>query len=207
MLPHTDIDIEIPKKAGVLLLSGTMIFPHSLMDLLIFEPRYRKMLSDVLEGDWMFCIGDLTSEEEPALENCTSEVGTLVLVNASRTLDNGRSSLVVSGLHPVRFDSWDTTLEYPCAEISQIQRIPLSSQDGESVKALIVDILPNSMDALTDSLKEVIISNLSEMKCYSALIDCVAQNFVSDSDLRRELLCEIDDKVRASKLIASLSSS
>ena len=44
-------EIEIPRVVPVMTLSQTVLFPQAMMPLFIFEPRYREMLTTVLEED------------------------------------------------------------------------------------------------------------------------------------------------------------
>ena len=51
-------------------LRDTVLFPQIVLPLYIFEPRYRAMLQDVLEGDRLFAIVREADTEESA-ENHT----------------------------------------------------------------------------------------------------------------------------------------
>ncbi|MDB4284527.1 hypothetical protein N9888_02685, partial [Akkermansiaceae bacterium] len=55
--------LTIPEKCGVILLPDTILFPHGAMPLHIFEDRYRQMVEEALEGDCMFCIGNLLGSD------------------------------------------------------------------------------------------------------------------------------------------------
>ena len=46
----------IPGKTPLMILSNATLFPGAILPLHIFEPRYRRMLSDVLESHRMFAI-------------------------------------------------------------------------------------------------------------------------------------------------------
>ncbi|MFL6597797.1 MAG: LON peptidase substrate-binding domain-containing protein, partial [Chthoniobacterales bacterium] len=41
--------ITLPKQLPVMPLPGAVLFPHALLPLYIFEPRYRKMLEHALQ--------------------------------------------------------------------------------------------------------------------------------------------------------------
>ena len=43
--------MDLPETAGFMILNGVTLFPHQLLPLHIFEPRYREMLEDALTGD------------------------------------------------------------------------------------------------------------------------------------------------------------
>jgi Lon protease-like protein len=57
---RTDFDAikgNFPKSVPVFPLPGTVLFPGALMPLHIFEPRYRAMVRDALEGDRLIAMG------------------------------------------------------------------------------------------------------------------------------------------------------
>lgn len=199
------LNLEVPKECGVMLLSGTALFPHSSMDLHIFEERYREMLSDALEGSWIFVIGNLIAEEEEPYAQCVANIGTAVFINASRTLPDGRSALVVTGVQAVRFDEWVSDAVYPTAKVSPVERILIDGAKVDSVKSLILDYTETQLNHVPADVKQSVMTNLGEMSSMTALIDNVSHNFIGDSDLRHELMTELDDNTRASKLISAIA--
>ena len=48
--------VALPKKLPVMPLPGAVLFPHALLPLYIFEPRYRQMLKHALQHHRMFCV-------------------------------------------------------------------------------------------------------------------------------------------------------
>lgn len=201
----TSLDLSIPVECGAILLTGTALFPNSSMDLNIFEPRYKQMLNDALEDTWMFAVGNLISPEEEPYSECVSQIGTIALINQSKTLDDGRSLMVITGVYPVRFEEWIEDSPYPKARISLIERIEIEEQHAETIRDFLLDALPPLLDHLPEKVKTPVLENLKEITSVSALIDNVAHNFIADTDFRHELLCEVDDSIRASKLISALS--
>ena len=199
------LSLDIPKECGVMLLTGTSLFPHSSMDLHIIEPRYRAMLADSLEGSWMFVIANLISHEEEPYENCVAPVGTIAVINPSRTLPDGRSVLVITGIGPVSFDRWIPDSPYPKAKVSPVTRERVDVNKADSIKSLILDYTEAQLGHVPLEVKESVLESLGGMSSITALIDNVSHNFIGDSDLRHELMIELDDSVRASKLINAIS--
>ena len=84
-------------------LSGVVLFPHAVMPLHIFEPRYRQMMADALLGDRMITIVQpamppVNTASGPALET----VGCLGHIIQYERLDDGRYNLLLAGLKRVR---------------------------------------------------------------------------------------------------------
>jgi Lon protease-like protein len=67
-----------------------VLFPGELLPLHIFEPRYRRLLTDCLESDRRFGITQ-------ALEPGPGTLGTMALIRGAEPLADGRSNIVVLG--------------------------------------------------------------------------------------------------------------
>src|ERR1041385_8074805 len=72
-----------------------VLFPGALRPLHIFEPRYRRLLTDVWAGDHRF--GLLPPGEHGGLP-APGTIGCVALVRAVPPLGDGRSNIVVSGV-------------------------------------------------------------------------------------------------------------
>lgn len=73
---------------------GVVLFPGAMLPLHIFEPRYRRLLADILEGDGRF--GILLpgiAHEAPAV----GAIGCVAELRGSQGLPDGRSHIVVEG--------------------------------------------------------------------------------------------------------------
>jgi Lon protease-like protein len=71
-----------------------VLFPGTPLPLHIFEPRYRQMLADCLEGDRRFGITPVGPDEKapaPGTVGCTAEI------RVNQELPDGRSAIVVLG--------------------------------------------------------------------------------------------------------------
>jgi Lon protease-like protein len=69
-----------------------VLFPGALLPLHIFEPRYRQMLADCLEGERRFGLVP-SGDAQPA----TGVIGTVAEIRATQPLPDGRANIVVSG--------------------------------------------------------------------------------------------------------------
>lgn len=91
--------MEIPDRAGVMILGECNLFPQALLPLFIFEPRYRAMLAESLETHRMFC---LAMQKPGVARETPCEIAGLGLVRASVLNENGTSNLILQGLTRVR---------------------------------------------------------------------------------------------------------
>ena len=102
-----EVEIQVPDEVPVMTLPNLAFFPQALLPLHIFEPRYRKMLSDVLETNRLFAVACL--DEEAALEKLRLEpphrVACIGLVRACQKNENGTSNLLLQGLCRVSIEA------------------------------------------------------------------------------------------------------
>jgi ATP-dependent Lon protease len=96
--------MTLPDEAAVMTLPNTALFPHALLPLHIFEPRYREMLSDVLQGDRFFAVAglDLERADEPDQIEPPFPIAGLGVVRACHENPDGTSNLVLQGVARVR---------------------------------------------------------------------------------------------------------
>lgn len=76
---------------------GVVLFPGTPQLLHIFEPRYRQMLADCLEGDRRFGLSFVRPEAGTDPEPRPGDVGCLAAVHESRMLADGRSNILALG--------------------------------------------------------------------------------------------------------------
>jgi Lon protease-like protein len=123
-------------------LPGLVLFPHALLPLHIFEPRYRQMTVDALASDRLVTMvqvreaieGAPWSEPVPILE-----VGCLGQIVKHEQLADGRYNIVLLGLTRVRLNREKATAKlYRIAEAEiledQESRHPLERERGELIR-------------------------------------------------------------------------
>jgi Lon protease-like protein len=74
-----------------------VLFPEALVPLHIFEPRYRQMLSDVLERDKRFGVLYHDPDHSGPFMNESGRVGTVAVIRRHQPLPDGRSMILVKG--------------------------------------------------------------------------------------------------------------
>jgi len=86
-------------------LPGVVFFPNTGLPLHIFEPRYQELVRTCLERDWPFAVVSLAPNAPPASSGRgpkLREVATAGLIVQSEPLTDGRSNILVGGVHRVR---------------------------------------------------------------------------------------------------------
>jgi Lon protease-like protein len=101
--------ISLPPRLGIFPLGEVVFFPDTLLPLHVFEPRYRKLVADAMEGDrtiGMVLIRGADGAVEPAPPDrpdrpAVYDVGCAGRIVEHEPLDDGRSMIVLRGT--VRF--------------------------------------------------------------------------------------------------------
>jgi len=196
----------IPDTMPVMVLQGATLFPHGLLPLCIFEHRYRDMLVHALQTDRMFCIGNVLPGVDPETHpDPVHHLTTAGLIRACVTHDNGTSHLMLAGMQRVEIVGWE---ELEPFRIARVVPQPCFQEDEEEVSEIALEVI-DLCELLTRESDIGVSSDLSGhlrgIKCPATISDVVAQNFVTDSVLRQQLLETLDVRKRLEFLVPCLS--
>lgn len=97
-----------------MILEDLILFPQMMLPLFIFEPRYREMLRESLEGSRMFCVAKKRLDK---VDECPELVGGIGLVRVALDHDNGTSHLVLQGLSRVILKAHGSERDFPNYQI------------------------------------------------------------------------------------------
>src|SRR3954470_22385328 len=92
---------------------GTVLFPHALLPLRVFEPRYRLMTERVLRGDREFGVVLIERGSEVGGGDVRFGVGTVARIVRSQPLPDGGYALATVGIRRLRVVSWLADDPYP----------------------------------------------------------------------------------------------
>jgi Lon protease-like protein len=99
---------------------GSVLFPHGILPLHVFEPRYRVMTERCLEGDATFGVVLIERGSEVGGGDVRFDVGTLARIVQAGRFDDGRYALVAVGVQRLRVRSWLPDDPYPLAEVEPL---------------------------------------------------------------------------------------
>ena len=181
--------VTLPKQLPVMPLPGAVLFPHALLPLYIFEPRYRKMLEHALRKHRMFCVTlikpicpDWRASED------FFHLATAGLIRACVERSDGTSNLVLQGLQRVRFTSFERENPLPIANIETVESRDAPTVETEALGAKVIELY-GSLKHDHRQLPAKLDQYLSELRDLEMLADLMASTFVSDP-LRRQRLLE-----------------
>jgi Lon protease-like protein len=101
-----------------------VLFPGAPLPLHIFEPRYRQLLSDCLEGDSRFGIV-FRSEDIGETDLESGRVGCIAEIDDAHTLPDGRSNIVVHGVRRFALQRFvASATPYHVGEVTEYDDVP-----------------------------------------------------------------------------------
>jgi Lon protease-like protein len=200
-----DESIILPEQVPVLPLSGALLFPHALLPLYIFEPRYRQMLKHALGHHRMFCVALLKPHcadwQSPADFFQTAGVG---LIRACIERGDGTSNLILQGLERVRFADFEQKTPFPIARIERLESASDSSVETDALATKVLELYSNLKADGPRQLPPKIDRYLSDLSDLEMLADLIASTFVSDPLRRQRILEESSLNQRLRLLIGYL---
>src|SRR5437868_9935586 len=122
-------------------LPGAVLFPHALLPLYIFEPRYRDMLEHALSHDRMFSVALIkpSCPEWHATEDFF-HFATVGFIRACVGRGDGTSNLVLQGLQRVRFKSFEQEAPFPVAKIDIVESTNTATVESEALGAKVIEL-------------------------------------------------------------------
>jgi Lon protease-like protein len=196
--------VTLPEQVPVMPLPGALLFPHALLPLYIFEPRYRDMLEHALSQHRMFSVALMkpqrTHWQSPEDFFHIAGVG---LIRACVDRGDGTSNLILQGLERVRFTDFQQEAPFPIATIDPLESDIVSSVETEALAAKVLELYSKFKGA-GRQLPAKVDQYLSDLGDPEMLADLVASTFVTDALRRQRILEELSVQQRLRLLIQYL---
>ena len=180
--------IHLPERCGVMLLPDCTLFPHGGLPLFIFEPRYRMMLEEALEGDCFFAVARLLAEEDGDPAGYVAPVGTIGLVRASREQENGTSQLLIHGVMRVRFTEWHAERDYPFASVEPVVSVFTPESQAQAAMKTLRAAVEDAIRPLPEEVQSGVFALLDRADDPGLMTDIISQQFIHEPGLRQRLL-------------------
>jgi Lon protease-like protein len=110
---------------------GTVLFPHAVLPLHVFEPRYRALVERCLTGEPEFGVVLIERGSEVGGGDTRFDVGTVARIVQGAELPDGRYLIVTVGTERVRVDEWLPDDPYPRALVEDA--VEAASADASDV--------------------------------------------------------------------------
>lgn len=106
--------MDLPSEIGIMVLPNATLFPHTILPLYIFEPRYRAMLADALGSHRLFCVA---LQRPDRTRETPSEIAGVGIIRASVQNKDGTSQLIVQGMTRIKLGAQTQSKPYRVHEI------------------------------------------------------------------------------------------
>jgi Lon protease-like protein len=111
---------------------GTVLFPHGVLPIHVFEPRYRALVDHCLAGDARFGVVLIERGSEVGGGDSRFDVGTIAQIVQAGRLADGRWALATVGTERVRIVEWLADDPYPRAIVEPCGDDDMEARDGDS---------------------------------------------------------------------------
>ncbi|HLY84654.1 MAG TPA: LON peptidase substrate-binding domain-containing protein [Acidimicrobiales bacterium] len=112
---------------------GSVLFPHAVLPLHIFEPRYRVLMFDCTRGEPEFGVVLIERGSEVGGDDERFAVGTVARIVAARELPDGRWMLNAVGDRRFRVTEWLPDDPYPIALVTELDEQPWQAADDAAL--------------------------------------------------------------------------
>lgn len=196
--------MQLPREVPVMPLPGAVLFPHALLPLHIFEPRYRDMLEYALGRHRMFCVTLIkpSCPQWHAVEDFL-HVASVGLIRACVGRGDGTSNLILQGLTRVRFTGFEQEASFPIATIDRLESESASSVETDALGAKVLELY-SKFKGDGKKLPAKVDQYLSDLSDPEMLADLMASTFVSDPLRRQRVLEELSVNQRLRLVIRYL---
>ncbi|KRT66320.1 MAG: ATP-dependent protease La [Candidatus Dadabacteria bacterium CSP1-2] len=184
-------------------LATVVFFPNTLLPLHVFEPRYRQMVKDIIDGERIIGMVLLKPGWEKSYEGnpeIYSVVGMGRIVN-SEPLDDGRFNIVLYGLKRVKIIDIVKDIPYRLARVEILEDVHGTNENiyRERIVELIL-----KWNGIIGKEHESHLINIDTRLPLENLIDAIASTSVSNVFEKQELLEEINVQKRAENILTHL---
>lgn len=205
-MPWTGDELPAPDVVPVFPLPGAVLFPHTVLPLHVFEPRYRRMVRDAVQGQGLIAIALLQPGWEDQIDGNPPihSVATVGRIENLRQQEDGRSYLDLVGIERVELVEIPSDQPY---RLAQALPLPESGgiEDDPRTRQAKLDLLATH-GCLMRELSAERHPNIAmdDRLPYSAAVNGACANLPVDASVRQELL-EVQDLDARRKRALSLT--
>ena len=197
--------LPLPDAVPVMPLAGALLFPHALLPLYIFEPRYQEMLAHALSEQRMFCVALIKPQRTQwrSTDDFFHIVG-VGLIRACVGRGDGTSNLILQGLRRVRFTGFIQSAPFPIARIEPLESEITASVETDALGAKVLEFY-SQLKKSGRQLPAKIDQYLSHLEDTEMLADLMAATFINDPLRRQRVLEELAVNQRLRLVIQYMS--
>jgi len=199
---------SLPSRVPLFALPNVVLFPRGVLPLHIFEERYKKMTSDVLQAHGQIAMALLKEGWEkdyngrPALEPVVC-VGTII---SHEKLADGRYNFLLEGHTRARIVREHQGEPYRMAEIEPLVEVGGDEEDLLDLRSRLLGMFKHGSYAALPAGRQIR-ELLSRDAPTATIADLICFHILSEYplDLRQELLAEADVRKRVGRVVEQLA--
>ena len=151
-MPGDVVDFPDILEIPIFPLPNVVLFPRTLLPLHIFEPRYKQMIGDVLEGSRQIGMVLLQPGWQSGYHGNPEVFGTggTGLITEYKNLEEGQYNILLSGRHRFRIMDFIQEEPYRVARVEMLKEIIPSDREANEIAT-----------ALASSFNELNVENVS----------------------------------------------
>lgn len=192
------------KELPIFPLPQVVLFPHAMLPLHVFEPRYRTMLKDCLETHKVMAIAlipDSNDTNDHGDPKIASVVGLGVIVE-HQELPDGRSNILVHGRGRARLHELPFVPPYRRARAELLPDVRATIANEERTALLAVaSAFASDVHKRDPNFSFRLPPNVEP----STLADLCAHHMIIDAQRRQRILEELDPRERVRMVISDLT--
>jgi Lon protease-like protein len=185
---------EMPQILPVFPLPNTVFFPHTLLPLHIFEPRYRAMVRDVAAGNGLIVISRMVGE---GFDN----LGTVGRLRDLKPLEDGRFNLVLEGLR--RVTMVEVARDTPYRQVRVEPRPERCGVDDPAVIAQLKLGLLATLSAMLSVARTDVPVALDQEQPLEVVVNKACAGLPVEASVRQQLLAT-DDLIERHRMLSEV---
>ncbi|WP_338863219.1 LON peptidase substrate-binding domain-containing protein [Myxococcus stipitatus] len=175
-------------------LPSAVLFPHSIIPLHIFEPRYRAMVRDALAGDRVIALAQLEEGWEGNYDGRPPMVPLMCagVIAWDEEVEDGRYNILLQGVSRIEMLS-ELATDKPYREVHAkvLTDLPYHGPEEERLRQAVFELAGRVPPTFAENLLPATARATGGM-----LADVVAAAVIPEAERRQELLAELDVKRR-----------
>jgi Lon protease-like protein len=197
--------VRLPKQIPVMPLPNAILFPRVLLPLYIFEPRYKQMLADCLNGERMFAVALLRKGwEKEGGSPVPHPIAGVGVIRTCVARPDGSANVILEGMARVHVTEYVRLRPYRVARVEPLK----STNEGEAPqrKPLLkmVTQLARARARMGADLPKSVLCALRSVKSADYLSDLVSYTLLDDYYEKQSMLEILDTNERLEKLAVLL---
>ncbi len=200
--------IYVPPVVPVFPLPGVVLFPHTIVPLHVFEPRYRDMMADALAGERVIALALLKPGWERLYHTLRAPVHPTVGVGRileSEHTAEGNYNLLLRGIGRATIvEECESDTSYRQARIEPVETYCTATEDAaQRLRADLFGAIEENPGLDPPLLQNWLRLREAALQL-GELVDLLAAGLPADAELRQLMLGEPDDLLRGETLLEQI---